>query len=221
MPDWVVEAYFRARLAQCSNSDQRYEKLCWNRMMCVVGPGAVLRLPDGQRLRQTCVGFMKSGWLLTLSMNSAAQFFQHVVAWRRSGYDLSSLPYMWAMGDDMLLRWEEGYKLEPYVAMLATTGCIVKHAVWSREFAGYAFKGDGVSPLYPAKHKFTLSYVKEEVEQELLLSYHLLYALDPNSWLPAVREHCRFPVGRMFRMWAMGLIELEMLPLMTRVGCDE
>lgn len=213
MPGWVVRAWFECKMAQCTETNPEYILMCWNRFTEVIGPRAVVRLPDGRRLRQKGFGLMKSGWFLTLSMNSGAQFLQHAVAWMRMGSP-GSLPRMWAMGDDMLVRYKAtDAELKEYERALGTTGCLVKHTVRSREFCGFSFPGDGVVlPLYQDKHKFLLDYVRSDVEQETLRSYFLLYALVPRfGWLSSVRKRAEFPVGPMYRAWAKGVLALDVL----------
>lgn len=203
MPGWVVKAYYQAKMAQCVNPSDEYERACQNRMREVVGPSCIIRLPSGRRLRQTSWGLMKSGWLLTLSMNSAAQYFQHALACKRLGWTVMS---MWAMGDDLLMRARiEDRDLERYQKELGRTGCLVKHALRRREFAGFYFSATEVVPLYQDKHKFALAYVKEDLEQEVLFAYHLLYSkVDNLGWVASLRPFVKFPVGNRFKAWADG-----------------
>lgn len=210
MPGWVVKQYVECKLAQCYDSGPAYERACMARVREVVGPGAVFRFPDGERLAQQGWGLMKSGWLLTLSMNSAAQYLQHVVACGRAGMEV---PYMWAMGDDMLIKadWTSEQELA-YAKALATTGCLVKHVKRSREFAGFEFTQHQVIPLYQEKHKFMIAYVESDQEQETLKSYFMLYALvDGFGWVGELREKARFPVGPSFRSWARGVKNVKIL----------
>lgn len=231
MPGWVAKAYWGLKIYQCVDADPEYLRMTYNRFKEVVGPQATFRLPDGTRYRQRYWGLMKSGWLLTLSCNSAAQVLQHAVAWKRLTKQVESpysFPLVWAMGDDMLLRFRLrlGYQqpkddsfIEAYGKCLATTGCIVKHVLRSREFAGFSFPGKYVVPLYPKKHRYILKHVKADDEQELLKAYFLLYALaGPHSWLDEVRHRARFPVGAALEAWARGLVSLsyiEKLPQWT------
>lgn len=209
MPGWVVRSYIRVRLAQCRNPDRRYARLVWARACQVVGPEAVFRLPSGQRYRQREWGLMKSGWLQTLSMNSMAQDLQSDLAWQRSGLE-GSPPPVWAMGDDKLMKWNPTEdQLERFVLALATTGCVVKHALRSREFAGFLFEGDQVKPLYPKKHSFTVRYVSPDNEQAVLLAFAMLYSLQKDeSWFDQVKHHLDFPIANILPMWAAGLINV-------------
>lgn len=213
MPEWVVRAYVDVKLSQIRNSSPLYEWLVWRRLWYILGPGTTFRMYDGRVYRQTYWGLMKSGWFLTLSMNSMAQGLQHILAWRRMGR-LDKLPQLWAMGDDTVLT--EFTDHAGYWRALETTGCIVKKVETSREFAGFRISGSGpsvsVTPLYPDKHRFVLKYVKPELEQEVLLSYSLIYALSSDDWFHReAAQYAEFPIGPMQRMWAKGLSELKIL----------
>jgi hypothetical protein len=207
MPAWVVVHYMAVKFLQCMDLDDHYQVLCWNRMLQVVGPGAVFRFPDGERRRQRVVGLMKSGWLLTLSMNSMAQWAQHALASFRVG--MTQVPYMWAMGDDNLVRWNPSEEeLEAYLSELRQTGCIVKHALRNREFAGFEVENcDVVRPLYKDKHIFALKHLDPRVERETILSYGLIYALSDDPWLDEyLLELGLYP--EQMRLWATGQTKL-------------
>lgn len=280
-PWWVLKSYLDIKMAQCRDPDTLYWHMSNLRFQQVVGPLAEVVFPDGTTLMQSDYGLMKSGWLLTLSANSAAQFLQASVTWQRLKHlslinEESPLPYMWAMGDDMLLDMPEEeieyypemflppgrmhwnvmecdctYKLferyhvdllgeprsnncqlrraivmhnghlegrntypeflEMYSLILGTTGCIVKHAIPSREFAGFSFGTSGQpEPLYANKHKYMLKHVSEENEQDVLKSFVLLYALVPGfGWLGDWLERANFPIGPHFKAWALGVSQLR------------
>lgn len=214
MPDWVVEAYFDLKLSQVRNPTQPYVRACWNRMQEVLGPDCVIQLPTGSVYRQCVTGMMKSGWLLTLSMNSMAQDFQHRLAWGRAGFTTPQ-PLIWAMGDDTIMAWGgTDEDLRRYSESLSTTGCIVKFVHRSREFAGFSVSG-GVShprvePLYPEKHKYMLKYVKPEMEQMVLGQLALLYALAGESWFDQVKSNADFPIGPAQVQWAKGTLSLRL-----------
>lgn len=214
MPAWVITAYVDLKRSQCYNWDDLYEWMVWRRLRLVVGPGTQFLMSNGVYWNQTYWGQMKSGWLLTLSMNSIAQQCQHVLAWKRAG--LFGVPSrMWAMGDDVLMRfpYDDGF-LQRYMSALTTTGCIVKKEQKSREFSGFEFIGSGsdiiVRPLYPDKHKFVIQYLEPEIEQDVLLAYTLIYALDQGNWIKDFYHYCEFPVGPMQKMWAKGLGDLAL-----------
>lgn len=285
-PWWVLEAYIEAKMAQCRNPDTLYWHMTNIRFQQVVGPIATVRFPDGSCFMQCFHGLMKSGWLPTLSANSAAQFFQHSVAWQRCK-DMclidseQPLPHMWGMGDDKIMRlprtflkecgfdevtkppgrehwngtecdcapkcwakyevdftdrnWRVACEfrrllrthewgsidtdynrryidfLDFYSKVLGTTGCIVKHAIPAREFAGFSFGTSGQpEPLYANKHKFMLKHVKPENEQDTLKSFILIYALVPQyGWLKDWLCRADFPIGPHFKAWALGVSTLK------------
>lgn len=215
VPAWVVFLYFLVKMAQVRNPSPAYRRALFNRFSEIWGPDAVVRLPTGMEIRQLVWGIMKSGCYFTTSCNSMAQDGQHILAWIRA--KLPGGPALiWSMGDDVIMLWKlEKALLDGYLSKLATTGCIVKHAVWRREFAGFEVTGvrgeEVVKPLYPLKHQFMLRYVDPALEQQVLMQFAMLNALDKDSWFNSVKEQCRFPVGEHFRQWALGNMRLEAL----------
>lgn len=207
--DYLIRCYVDMKLGQCVDPDKRYEWLIWTRLFYVLGPGSRFRLSNGVEYRQTFWGFMKSGWLLTLSLNSAAQAFQHALAWLRMGVDIP-LPHIWGMGDDTLIRMNPAL-IPEYETQLSTTGCIVKKIHHSREFSGFELQEDGlVVPLYPDKHQFLMRYMEADVEQDTLLAYSLLYALAGPSWFDKFSHEVN--CSKLTRIaWAKGLVHLDLL----------
>lgn len=215
MPEWVIRAYVDMKLDQCIDPTDDYEELIWQRLNYVLGPGTRFRMSSGVEWRQTYWGLMKSGWLLTLSMNSAAQAFQHALAWRRAGLE-GAVPPMWAMGDDTLCKMPHDH-LGEYEAALKTCGCLVKKVVPAREFAGFELTSDGkVVPLYPDKHQFILRYLEPDVECETVFAYSLLYALAGESWFDEIASRCPLPPKIVQQSWARGLTELSLLGRMPK-----
>lgn len=216
MPGWVVEAYLQVKKHQCRDWDERYERMVRSRLWEIVGPGATFRLEDGDRFAQVGWGLMKSGWYLTLSMNSMSQLFQHALAWSRLGKVGEPLPLCWAMGDDTIIRMsQEQDFVSDYERELATTGCLVKKSVLQREFCGVRVWGSGqgaiVDPLYPQKHQFTLAYINPKHEQDTLQSYKLLYALSGNRWIDLHNDKLAVDYGPLYKLWARGLVKLSIL----------
>lgn len=213
MPEWVVVVYFMVKLAQVGRPGLNYARTAWNRMRQVVGPDAYVRLPSGRRWRQSFWGMMKSGWFLTLSMNSMAQAAQHELACLRM--KIPRAPLLWAMGDDSLINWTLGLDVVcEYIEHLGKTGCLIKHFKFCREFCGFRVYGTEkepvVDPLYPGKHRFSLAYVSPKVEDETTLSYTLIYALAKNYWCVDYEHHFKVPRTSMQKAWAKGLIELRL-----------
>lgn len=210
---WLTLTYVLKKLNNTSGVNlewlRKFQWIVIFRLLCVLGDECVIRFPDGMRVLQLFLGFMKSGFLLTLSINSSGQEDQHALAWIRCGFSLESLPLLWTMGDDSLIIWKFLRSLvDIYIQQLKTTGCVVKHAKFSREFVGFYFPGkDVVEPLYQEKHRFALRYLKPQVEAETLLSYGLLYALSEAEWIRPVLQRSRYS-RLQFKNWAKGLVPL-------------
>lgn len=216
MPEWVISLYVCVKRQQMVEGDDglddRYWHLVWARLYYVLGPGARFRCPSGEEWQQQFWGLMKSGMFLTLSLNSMAQDAQHVLAWIRAFPD-ESVPLLWAMGDDTLIRMSlTDDETTAYVEALESTGCSVKKIERSREFCGYMFNSaDDVRPLYPEKHRFIIAHVNPSVEQDTLFAYELLYALSGDRWVDRLRQYQYAPLGPVARMWARGLVRLNVL----------
>lgn len=211
VPWWVLHAYLEMKLRQTINCTEAYARACTARFLEVVGKRCIIELPSGARIRQTTMGLMKSGWLLTLSANSYAQLLQHELALLRIGVDDETL--VWAMGDDSLAHWKvDDETLQRYVEALSTTGCIVKHAIRRREFAGFEFSQGRVIPLYAEKHKHMLAYAAEENLRQMVLSYGIMHVKAGTTWFdslwPAVTEVVELST---LNAWADGLVKLEIL----------
>jgi len=204
VPSWAVRLLLECSLEMVNRGDATYRTLVTNRWAQVLGPFAVVRLPDGERYQQDDYGLMKSGWLRTIAGNSDLQFLIHALAWRRS--HSTSFPTVWTMGDDVIMSWDSSYDKERFEAAMATTGAIVKHGMHAREFAGFRFQKDTVDPLYTDKHMYMLRYVSPDQETEVADSYTLMYAL--------ASESVRDPLSSVFgssliaaplaRAWARG-----------------
>nr|QQO81417.1 RNA-dependent RNA polymerase [Soybean thrips sobemo-like virus 8] len=209
MPAWVISAYVDVKKYQCHGWDELYDRYVWNRLVEVLGPQASVVLPDGTVWAQNSWGIMKSGWFLTLSLNSMAQEFQHVLACFRLGIEP---PPVWAMGDDILTRFKE---VPPgYEGALESTGCVVKKVERSREFAGYDVVGDDVAtivvnPLYPDKHRHVLRHTPDGEIDDLLTCYCCMYALSDDRWFEKYYDQTGVRVELVHSMWAKGLVELK------------
>lgn len=214
MQPWVLGSYFDAKMRQCKNPDPDWAFLVALRFRILYGDLARFVFPDGVVWRQDRWGVMKSGSLLTLSINSAAQYFQHALAWRRMGRD-SDPPRIWTMGDDTLTIMEDE-DIQAYSEELSKTGCLLKICERSRDFAGFLVTGNSISeaqvtPLYGDKHKFMVKHVSADDEENVMMSFSLLYALNPPTWLrrQILRTSVRF--GPKQRLWAKGVIRLKMI----------
>lgn len=214
MPAWVIYSYFDAKMRQCINPTPLWAAMVARRFSDLYGPRCKFVMPDGVVFRQKSWGIMKSGSLLTLSMNSAAQFFQHALAWKRMGKDVPP-PRIWTMGDDTLtlMRDED---ISPYSHYLSRTGCILKICERSRDFAGFLVEGNSISeakvtPLYGEKHKFMIQHIKDDDEQQVMMAFSLLYALNPPVWLRSAMLRSPIRFGPKQRLWAKGVIRLKLM----------
>lgn len=204
MPAWVVMLYACVKVLQVRNCPDWYQRVVFGRLMEVLGPDCTIRFPSGNCLQQDGVGFMKSGWLLTLSMNSMAQYAQHALAFKRA-FGSNNIPLMWAMGDDSLISWSPSEsQLERYLVELKQLGCLVKYANRSREFCGFSFNGKSVNPQYKDKHSFLLRHVSDEHAEETIAAYCLLYSLADDPWVFKEVESALLILPEV-RAWAKGL----------------
>lgn len=218
-PEWLVENILDSRIARMRGVSEEVEWAMRARWREVLSTDCVVRLPDGRRLRQAVPGIMKSGWLLTISVNSEAQERLAIQAWMRT--QAGAVPRVWSMGDDVLMEWPEGSDEKSFVEALAKLGVIVKQASHSLEFAGFAFGSSPapfVDPLYVRKHRFLLRHVPSEQLEEVVSAYGCLYALarpEVGGWLaPILRQYGRWSLNT-YRVWAVGLLTRNMHLLRT------
>lgn len=200
--EWVVTSFFHSRF---SNQSEAVKTAMWGRFMEVLGPLCRLRLPDGARYQQTEWGVMKSGWILTLCMNSDAQHSQLVLACHRLNCEV---PRLWATGDDTIIDHNPHPQLEQE---LGRTGCIVKHHKQKCEFMGMDISRKSLNPLYEDKHRFKLAHMSDEKMQETLNQLAAFYALaSPGKWIEDFEHLYKFPKS-VYRAWALGLLELSLV----------
>lgn len=210
LPEWVVKSVLDSYLLHCPEQDPffpAYEKAVRTRYNQVLGRDCIIRFPNGRRVRQDFVGFMKSGWLLTISKNSAAQYHINTVAWQRTG--LPGNVSMWAMGDDVVMQWPESCqgKEEELVKNLESLGVVIKQYSHDREFAGFSF-GTYLRPLYVKKHLFNLRYTPGELLSEVAMAYNMLYAKSDDEYsapvLKPLQPYNPWP-RHVYKAWAEGL----------------
>lgn len=212
-PAWLVEDVLQSRRDQYSryhgNPDfEAYWRAVETRFSQVLGPNCRVDMPDGTRLFQTVWGIMKSGWLLTLSVNGQGVQILVAAAWRDC-YPKEPLPLLWTMGDDMLMRWPAGLDSAPLVARLNELGVIVKVASREREFAGFRFGELTVEPSYTSKHEFVWCHTPPDELVELANAYSLVYPLSEHPFAHLLREHQTL-TPQLLRYWALGLYDGEL-----------
>lgn len=211
-PSWIPDMILDIKLEQTQSYSPEYSAAARARFNEVLGTNCTIRLPDGSRLRQTKMGIMKSGWLLTISANSDAQELITLLAWQRAYPDLGECPLLWSMGDDVLMRWYPQLDSQPLVSELLRAGILSKFASPRREFSGFEFGRDPhpwVDPLYPEKHKFLLAHTAEEDLEEVITSLGLIYSMArpaTRGWLePLLARYSRWS-DSIYKAWAHGLL---------------
>lgn len=212
-PYWTVELIVKWKLEQVVDPTPLYERLVRSRVREVLGSGCLVRFPDGTVMQQQFDGLMKSGWLLTISMNGWAQLAINALAWMRYRETLTwkIFPKLWAMGDDVLLSWDSRDDHLEFERHLITTGILVKRGKLRLEFAGFEFVYDGLStyvnPLYIDKHQFQLRHYSEEELKEVVDMYCCLYALadeKTREWLEPLQRKYANRTQTWFKSWAYG-----------------
>lgn len=210
LPSWVVQELLEARLEMVSGGSPEYEIAVRRRYAEVLGPQCRLQLPDGSIWQQNRWGMMKSGWLRTLADNSACQLMIHALAYKRAfGADPGNI---WAMGDDIIMDFPKNLEPLNLSDELSRLGLLVKRWSRDREFAGFLFLGGGVvEPLYPDKHIHILNRVSDEMLQEIIDAYGLLYSLAPPSEVREFLDTHTTLSRSLRRAWALGLIKLTIM----------
>lgn len=224
-PSWVPELIWEVKFQQTSSYAPTFKTAIFNRLAEVLGPDCLVRLPNGTRLKQTIWGLMKSGWLLTINMNSDAQDIITTLAWSRAYPERGQCPLLWSMGDDVIMRWRDDLDPEPLVRELGRAGILSKFAVPSREFAGFLVGRDDrgrpyVDPLYPEKHKYLLAHTSEDKLEDVVTAYGLIYALarpEARAWLEPYLVHSRWTRDT-YLAWAYGLLGGATLALSGDAG---
>lgn len=179
------------------------QAMVWRRMNQVLGPSCVLRLPNGRRLRQTGFGVMKSGWLLTIGMNSAAQVYQHYLAQVRSN---APPRLLWTCGDDIVMQTPT----LAYLIHLSFTGCVLKHVLPRAEFMGQRFEpGNVLQPLYPDRHAYSMAYFDPLNFKELAVGLLSWYSLARDRRVVQPLESYSPHTRDVYTWWAYGLLELS------------
>lgn len=180
IPVWCINMYLAVKETQQMGWTKEYRTLVHSRFNQVFGSGFIIRLDNGARFRLVSPGIMKSGFYLTMSINSASQFFQHSLACKRTGLNPGVL---WSLGDDNLSYVNFSFEQRnDYLDQLSKTGCIVKYAIARREFAGVKVNYTGVEPLWFDKHKFVLAHKSVGEIADYVSDLALFYQLSQARW---------------------------------------
>lgn len=145
----------------------------------------------GRIVQQMFAGFMKSGQVLTIDLNSIAQVALHLLACLRSRQTIKPLK---ATGDDTIQKKADSP--ESYLEQLELAGCLVKESMTGYQFMGFDLTSRGPYPMYLGKHVTNLLYQKDENLQQTLDSYLLNYAniLEAYTFYAKVAQNLGVPV---------------------------
>lgn len=190
-PGWVVDYYWDCKTSHHRESPDIIAAMK-ARFGLLYGTGFIFRFPDGRRLRQNFFGMMKSGSLLTLSLNSLAQAAMHWLACLRLNVNPG---LVWAMGDDLLTYVDPGFPVEEYLAATSKMGALVKFSSNRREFAGMLMHGTALEPLWQAKHKYVISHLLPSEIRDYLEALLPWYARSSAQWFKALLERYGFSEG--------------------------
>lgn len=165
VPGWLLDLdlEFRQRLVLGDHKSE-WVRLS-NKVYQMAFGNPILMLSDGALLRQVHPGVMKSGCVNTISSNSHMQVMVHILACEDQGVSHEPLPV--CCGDDTLQCSWQATDLEAY----ARYGAIVKSASADLEFVGLEFTSGGPIPLYMEKHLYSLCFVKDSFESELVIQW--------------------------------------------------
>jgi len=211
-PEWVATSLLEMRLSMVRGPSDEYVAMATNRWAQVLRY-AVIRLPTGERFQQRFWGLMKSGWYRTIAENSSAQVLINLLAWKRAGF-AGELPTMWSMGDDVILDWSAEENVQEFERALSSTGILVKQSLRDREFGGFRFGTNTVTPLYHNKHDYALRFVPMTLRSDVATSFVLLYALADSSYTEVVRTHIEPHAdisSLIAKQWACGSLKLDTL----------
>lgn len=177
-PGWVYALRKRLRERLCLNPSRLWLQLLdWYYQTSYFS--SKIMLSDGQIYVQQIDGVMKSGLVSTISDNSCAQFFEHVLASIRLSKEkripLTVNP-IFAVGDDTIQPQEE-YESD-YLRLLEQSGCVIKEghcSLEAPEFVGFTFPQRGPVPCYLAKHMSNVMFQQDDMLEDHLGSMLACY----------------------------------------------
>jgi len=177
---WLVDILTSLMLRICGH-DEKLTNIIRNRIKAVFR--STFNVGGYARFEQLLDGIMKSGCLGTIAWNGICQVACDILAKLRAHMETGDLPDV--MGDDTIQELMD--RLDEYLNMLTTTGCLVKEYMVSDtregeslEFAGTTFDAIKSVPTYREKHLAALMTLADSPEhkREMLTSYQRLYAHD-------------------------------------------
>lgn len=172
---WLLQATLRIRSLLCLNLTEQWIELASWRYQCLFGEGCHMVTSGGLHLYQNEPGVMKSGCVVTIADNSIMQCLLHCLVSRALDIEPGLI---WCMGDDTMQ--ESSDSDDKYFEELSNY-CILKEVNKKSEFAGLAYRGMRLEPIYPHKHAFNLLHVDPTIQDSLTLSYGLLYHRSSNK----------------------------------------
>jgi len=199
-PGWVLEAVKQLRIRLGGPNPPRTWIDCVERLYYDAFSNAHVLFSNGAILRQLFEGFMKSGLFNTISDNSLAQGFMHLIACLRT---MAGLVPWWATGDDVI----HGEVPPQYVEQLELLGCKVKEIEEKLVFMGTDFTNDdGPVPVYFSKHIVKVcTAMDEETRAQTLDAFARLYCHDEKKWLLWASIASKFSVNlrsrSYYRFW--------------------
>lgn len=128
-----------------------------------------LLMSDGTVFRQTVPGIVKSGCVVTISLNGHCQVFGHCGVSLVNKLPIHPLPK--CCGDDTLQHENHVQDVEAYKQF----GIQIKSVSSTMEFMGHEFRDAGPYPMYVLKHLKKLGYVSDENMDQYLDSMARLY----------------------------------------------
>lgn len=176
VPHWMTRIWLDIILGLCNDAPSFWEPLVRKRFRMLFEQ-AIFQFPDGIRVRQEVGGIMKSGCYLTILLNSLGQSVLHYMVYGYMGRDmLSDEPY--CMGDDTVQPAILG--VDQYLARIGELGFLVKEVKEQNwiEFAGFMID-ETTWPVYWRKHIYRLQHADDDVLEDTLFTYMLLYSAQP------------------------------------------
>lgn len=178
LQEWIVDIFYYVIADLAEDAPRWYLDLVFNRLVMVFKE-CKFEFQDGQVVKQQGIGIMKSGFYLTIILNSIAQMALHVAAGLRVGIDVRSY-WPECLGDDTV-QPGLGRLTSDYVRELESLGCVVKgcKVMDYVEFAGLQMNHKRVVPAYWKKHLFKCCYHDAETFGEFLYDMQVLYHYSP------------------------------------------
>jgi hypothetical protein len=150
---------------------------------------------DGTEYHVKFSGIMKSGWYLTISINSFCQFAIHCMTAFRSGWTESDLDddenAFGSGGDDVLQNFRKDVNVQEYLSNMNLLGVHIKehkllNGMEGAEFYSNVFSRVGGAvhtvPVRFTKHVYSLGLVKDEHLASALVNHMKNYCFSPKHF---------------------------------------